>query len=48
MGFCDEVTLTDGSALTVSVNIDDWAEFPMESLIITYIESVPEDEKDVE
>ena len=47
VGFCEEVILTDGSAFTVSVRVDDWAVFPTESVIMTYMESVPEELNEV-
>ena len=47
VGFCDDETDTEGSTFTVSVNALDVAEFPMVSVIVTYMESVPEELNEV-
>ena len=47
VGFCELFMLTVGSALTVSVSVDDVAVFPMPSVRITYTESDPDEPKEV-
>ena len=47
VGFCELETETEGSAFTVSSSVEEVAELPTPSLIMTYMELVPDELKEV-